>query len=100
VLVLNLIAGHGFNLGVVAFKFPTDSSSYYATLYRHGLSVPTAEFYGNFAGDFAWTIEPLFLIFAEKLVAHMVTYRMELECFKVPSALTSMRSDGKKLKKA
>merc|ERR1712196_707083 len=66
ILILNLIAGHGFNLGVVAFKFQTNSN-YFATLYRHGLSVPTADFYGNFSGDLAWTVEPLFLIFADKL---------------------------------
>ena len=100
VFILNLIAGHGFNLGVIAFKFPTDSSNFYATLYRHGLSVPTADFYGNFAGDFAWTMEPLFVIFADKLVAHMVTYRMELESFRATSGMTSKTEDGKKLKMA
>ena len=100
ILILNLIAGHGFNLGVVAFKFQTNSN-YFATLYRHGLSVPTADFYGNFSGDLAWTVEPLFLIFADKLVAHMVTYRMELESFRIiTSTSTPKPAVDKKMKRA
>lgn len=67
--ILNVIAGYGYLMSILAFYFPN------AELYKDqtvgyslaqsvmlGLSNDNADWWGNFAGDFAWTVEPLLVL--------------------------------------
>lgn len=65
--ILNLIAFYGYFLGILTYYYPdaTDgSNSYYVDILKLGLSSADADWHGNFAGDFMWTIEPLIIIFS------------------------------------
>ena len=59
--LLNLIAGHGYMMGILAFYLPTNNS-YLLKLSFLGFSHSDADWYGNFAGDLAWTIEPALVL--------------------------------------
>ena len=59
--LLNFIAGHGYLMGILAFYLPT-STNYFLKIIFLGLSHSDADWYGNFAGDLAWTIEPVLIL--------------------------------------
>lgn len=59
--VLNFIAGHGYLMGILAFYLPTNNS-YLLKIIFLGLSHNEADWWGNFAGDLAWTIEPVLVL--------------------------------------
>lgn len=61
-LLLNAIAGYGYLLGIFAFYFPSNNV---CKLFMFGLSDEDGDWWGNLAGDSAWTIEPLLIILVE-----------------------------------
>lgn len=66
--LLNVIAGYGYLMGILAYYYlwPSSSSpppSWVQTICFH-LPADDADWIGNFAGDLAWTIEPLLILSA------------------------------------
>lgn len=79
-LLLNLAAGLGYLMGIMAFFFPLaystvnmpdeDTFSHFmARACMLQLPPSIADWYGNFAGDLAWTIEPL-LVLCKPAILH------------------------------
>jgi len=66
--LLNVIAGVGYLMGIVAFYFPTGSSEWWVQFLLLYLTPAEADWYGNFAGDFAWTVEPFLIICSSWMV--------------------------------
>mmetsp|Transcript_15173 Transcript_15173/g.33935 ORF Transcript_15173/g.33935 Transcript_15173/m.33935 type:complete len:252 (-) Transcript_15173:219-974(-) len=67
--LLNFIAFYGYMLCILVYYF--DDESLQPTGIRKlqfGMSNSDADWYGNFAGDFAWTIEPLVVLFSPLLL--------------------------------
>jgi len=62
-LLLNAVAGYGYLLGIFAFYLPNNSIS---RMFMFGLSDADGDWWGNLAGDAAWTIEPFLIIFMEE----------------------------------
>lgn len=62
-LLLNAMAGYGYLLGIFAFYLPNNSI---CRLFMFGLSDGDGDWWGNLAGDGAWTIEPLLIILMEQ----------------------------------
>jgi hypothetical protein len=73
--LLNFIAGHGYMMGILAFYLPTNNS-YLLKLYFLGFSHSDADWYGNFTGDLAWTIEPV-LILLVSAIGHLTKPKEE-----------------------
>ena len=69
-LLLNFTAGYGYLLGILVFYLPNaslTSSSVPEKIAKYlmfGMNNSDADFYGNLAGDIAWTIEPLLIMSA------------------------------------
>ena len=66
--LLNFIAGHGYLMGILAFYLPTNNS-YFIKIIFLGLSHSDADWWGNFAGDLAWTIEPVLVLLVAAITA-------------------------------
>merc|ERR1711862_398092 len=67
--LLNFIAFYGYMLYILVYYF--DDESLQPTgikKLQFGMSNSDADWYGNFAGDFAWTIEPLVVLFSPVLL--------------------------------
>lgn len=64
--LLNVVAGYGYLMGILAFYWPASSSPTWmqsaSRLLMLGLSRDAGDWAGNFAGDLAWTLEPLLII--------------------------------------
>eukprot|EP01031_Cornospumella_fuschlensis_P041660 gene41660-50839_t len=65
---LNVIAGYGYMLGILAFYFPNASISssepgnYIAKVLMFEMTNADADWWGNFFGDLAWTVEPVLVL--------------------------------------
>uniref|UniRef100_A0A7S4IV48 Uncharacterized protein n=1 Tax=Odontella aurita TaxID=265563 RepID=A0A7S4IV48_9STRA len=61
--VFNFIAFYGYLLGIVVYYFDeaTLKGTYTGSL-KLGMSNSDSDWYGNFAGDFMWTVEPVFIL--------------------------------------
>ena len=59
--VLNFIAGYGYLLGILAYYFPGQNAQWHRVL-KFGLGHDASSWWGNLAGDVAWTLEPLLVI--------------------------------------
>lgn len=64
--VLNFIAFYGYLLGVLAYYFPDSDDGVNAlqliTALNLGMATSVADWAGNFAGDFCWTVEPVVIL--------------------------------------
>lgn len=60
--VLNFVAGYGYLLGILAYYFQGQNAQWHAVL-KFGLGHESSSWWGNLAGDVAWTVEPLLIIF-------------------------------------
>lgn len=58
--ILNVTAFYGYLLSILSF-YPTGGGM--MTLLKLGLTDEVCDFWGNFAGDLAWTIEPALALF-------------------------------------
>ena len=69
-LVLNIIAFHGYSLAVYTYYVPeSDDEPVGGRMLKYGnMSHDEANDWGNFAGDFCWTLEPLIIINRGKIV--------------------------------
>lgn len=67
--VLNFIAFYGYLLGIIAYYYPDGVENYYTGLIKLGMTSSDADWYGNFVGDFMWTIEPLIIIASPSILA-------------------------------
>ena len=74
--LLNLTAGYGYLMPVLAYFAPHETlpagslvqSAVHALMLRFPSA--TADWWGNFAGDFAWTLEPALAIVSPAIVAY------------------------------
>ena len=90
---LNFIAGYGYLLGILAFYIPevknnglgmvkfftasidsTGESYSWCKLLMFGLTHVEADWWGNFAGDVAWTIEPLLILYFESFLNFFINF--------------------------
>ncbi len=70
--LFNLIAFYGYLLGVVAFYFDDEENQHVAIKHlKLGYSNADADWGGNFAGDFMWTIEPIVILASPFLIKQM-----------------------------
>lgn len=89
--ILNFIAGYGYLLGILAFYVPETVSSHplgivdfllntisstglnhsWCKVLMFGLSHSDADWYGNLAGDIAWTVEPIVLLLNKPLISYL-----------------------------
>lgn len=60
--ILNTIAFYGYSLCILAFYFETSNESWHNAL-KFGMSHDDSDWWGNLAGDVAWTIEPAIALF-------------------------------------
>mmetsp|Transcript_24689 Transcript_24689/g.32220 ORF Transcript_24689/g.32220 Transcript_24689/m.32220 type:complete len:363 (-) Transcript_24689:180-1268(-) len=73
IIFLNIIAGVGYALLPLTHFYPDEGSfAYY--LYDMWPGHEFAAWWGNFAGDVAWTIEPLSLIFAPVILGMILRF--------------------------
>ena len=89
---LNFTAGYGYLLGILAFYIPEvknnglgmanflaaslDSAgeSYsWCKFLMFGLTHADADWYGNFAGDVAWTIEPILMLYSASFLSFVMS---------------------------
>ena len=66
--VLNLIAWYGYLVAALTFYIPESSQPSWFTAAKLSFSHRDADFWGNFLGDLAWTIEPMLLLFVAPLL--------------------------------
>jgi hypothetical protein len=83
---VNAIAFYGYMMGVLAFFFPSAALSedasypeFFSKLFMLNLSNDDASNYGIFAGDFAWTIEPLLVLFLFPYLKNQSNSRMQMQ---------------------
>ena len=70
--ILNFIAFYGYTIGILAYYYPLNSNpSAFIKLLKLGLDDDFGDFWGNFAGDLAWTIEPYLILFIGPVVDKM-----------------------------
>jgi len=64
--VLNFVAFYGYLLGILAYYFPDGDDGINAfpvvTSLNLGMTTSVADWTGNFAGDFCWTVEPVVIL--------------------------------------
>lgn len=61
--VFNGIAFYGYLLGIIVYYYDDDTlKGTYTGSLKLGMSNSDSDWYGNFAGDFMWTIEPIFIL--------------------------------------
>lgn len=72
--VLNVIAGYGYFMAIMVWcvPFTAETVPSWLNLLYFGLSPESADWWGNFLGDLAWTIEPIVMIMISYLesIAH------------------------------
>lgn len=86
--LLNFIAGYGYLLSIITYYFE-DETVCWSSVMRLGLNNKDAQWYGNLAGDFAWTVEPLLVIMSVPIVRSYVSRRTD-------GALYNAAAAGKK----
>ena len=69
--ILNVIAFYGYTIGILAYYCPFDSyqDSITMMLFKLGMTDDTGDYWGNFAGDLAWTVEPFIILFVAPLIS-------------------------------
>lgn len=77
-LFLNIIAFYAYMISILPFYFGQNRSNV-VNIVMMGLSNETAEFYGAFAGDLAWTIEPLVVIFTPLISRYIASSKQSNE---------------------
>lgn len=65
--ILNGIAFYGYMLGILVYFLGENEGTISIRGVKLGMSNSEAEWSGNFAGDFAWTIEPIVILFSPPL---------------------------------
>jgi len=59
----NFVAFYGYMLGILVYYFEDEENQHYHfRSLKFGLSHSDADWHGNFAGDFMWTIEPIVIL--------------------------------------
>lgn len=73
-------------MGILAFYYPSDSLSngstvrFWMEIVNLGITVSSdADWYGNFAGDLAWTIEPIVIICAPMLLKWLIDMHLNAQ---------------------
>lgn len=93
--VLNFIAGYGYMLGILAYYIPEDAtdvsrglqyyllniqySNNWCKVLMFGLSHGDADWWGNLAGDMAWTVEPLVVLLQKPITNIFVNLQFPKE---------------------
>lgn len=73
-LIINAVAFYGYLLGILVYFFPDDDESTPPTAIRYMMfqwSHDLADWRGNFAGDFCWTIEPMIILASPIYLTHL-----------------------------
>uniref|UniRef100_A0A7S3VCX0 Uncharacterized protein n=2 Tax=Chaetoceros debilis TaxID=122233 RepID=A0A7S3VCX0_9STRA len=70
--VFNFIAFYGYLLGVVVYYFDADENQPAAVRQlKLGYSNDDADWAGNFAGDFMWTVEPIVILLSPFIISRL-----------------------------
>jgi len=70
--VVNSVAFYGYLMAIVAFYYPDDTAQpYYVQTLKFGYANAIADWTGNFAGDFMWTIEPIVILGSPFYLSYM-----------------------------
>mmetsp|Transcript_15529 Transcript_15529/g.22625 ORF Transcript_15529/g.22625 Transcript_15529/m.22625 type:complete len:395 (-) Transcript_15529:39-1223(-) len=70
--VFNFIAFYGYLLGVVVYYFDADENQPAAVRQlKLGYSNDDADWGGNFAGDFMWTVEPIVILLSPFIISRL-----------------------------
>ena len=59
---LNLIAFYGYSLSILAYYYASSNDTWHRVL-KFGMSHSDSDWWGNLAGDMAWTIEPALILY-------------------------------------
>ena len=59
---MNTIAFYGYSLCILAFYFASSNDAWHRVL-KFGMSHVDSDWWGNLAGDVAWTVEPAIALF-------------------------------------
>jgi len=61
--LLNLLAFYGYFVSILCYYFPYDDQDpTYIRYIKFGMETYSADWWGNFVGDFSWTLEPLVIL--------------------------------------
>lgn len=72
--VFNFIAFYGYLLGVIVYYFDADENQPAAVRQlKLGYSNDDADWGGNFAGDFMWTVEPIVILLSPFIISRLTT---------------------------
>jgi hypothetical protein len=94
--ILNFVAGYGYLLGILAFyipevthKVPLGVSNLIANIITgdyswckvlmFGMTHGDADWWGNLAGDFAWTLEPIIIIVSKPVLTYLVDLKFSTD---------------------
>ena len=64
---LNFFAFYGYALSIIVYYLPNGASAF-ADALKFGMADGSADWWGNFAGDLCWTVEPAMIIWGGGLV--------------------------------
>ena len=71
--LLNFVAFYGYLLGILVYYFSEEKDQPTMVTYlKWGASNTDADWYGNFAGDLMWTIEPLLILSSPILIKYII----------------------------
>ena len=106
--ILNFIAGYGYMLGILAYYIPEEmpivslglqhyvlniqNNNYWCKVLMFGMSHSDADWWGNLAGDIAWTVEPLLVLLQKPVTKFLVSLQF-------PEKQLPVKGSGKKPKK-
>ena len=71
--ILNFVAGYGYLLGILAFYSPSSDNNLIVKMMMLGMSHDNADWWGNLAGDMAWTIEPAIILYQKQIVDYYLS---------------------------
>mmetsp|Transcript_1457 Transcript_1457/g.1979 ORF Transcript_1457/g.1979 Transcript_1457/m.1979 type:complete len:380 (-) Transcript_1457:522-1661(-) len=65
----NFVAFYGYMLGILVYYFDDEENQHdHVRSLKFGMSHQDADWHGNFAGDFMWTIEPIVILGSPSLI--------------------------------
>lgn len=78
--VLNFVAFYGYLMAPVTFYFENEEhQSFLVQLSKLFYSNADADWTGNFAGDFCWTVEPIVILFSPAMIAFTQPQKKKLK---------------------
>ena len=73
--ILNFIAFYGYLMGIIVYYVEEENEPSGIRSLKFGASHEIADWTGNFAGDFMWTLEPMIILSSPFFLNRMTKYR-------------------------